>query len=115
MTSLPSGYQASSPSSEQSRQRYSAEHQPLRESFMAKRDNLKSTTSVIVELPANKLDLADWIVHFPNDEYVACMHANCETSKMYFYRDADGDWVFRNDESCGGFTMTKLYREEILS
>ncbi len=38
---------------------------------MAKRDNLKSTTSVIVDLPADKLDLADWIVHFPNDEYIA--------------------------------------------
>lgn len=77
---------------------------------MAKRDNLKSTTSVIVDLPANKLDLADWIVHFPNDEYIACTPATGAHKQMYVYRDADGEWIFRNDESCGGFTMTQLYR-----
>ena len=114
MTSLVSGYQAGFPNSEQSRQHHAAEYQSLRESSMAKRDNLKSTTSVIVDLPANKLDLADWIVHFPNDEYIACTPATGAHKQMYVYRDADGEWIFRNDESCGGFTMTQLYREEIL-
>jgi hypothetical protein len=81
---------------------------------MAKRDNLKSSISIIVDLPADKFDLADWIIHFPNEEYIACTPATGAHKQMYVYRDADGGRVFRNDESCGGFMMTQLYREEIM-
>ena len=81
---------------------------------MARPDQLKSSVSVIVELPADRFDLVDWIVHFPNEEYVACTPATGAHKQMYVYRDADGGWVFRNDESAGGFAMTQLYREEIM-
>ena len=81
---------------------------------MAQRDNLKATKYVIDDLPADKLDLADWIVHFPNEEYIACTPATGAHKQMYVYRDTDGEWVFRNDESCGGFTMTQLYRAELM-
>lgn len=81
---------------------------------MAKRDNLKTSTSVIVDLPAAKFDLADWIVHFSNEDYVACTPATGAHKVMYVYRGSDGRWVFRNDESAAGFMMTQLYREEIM-
>ncbi len=81
---------------------------------MAKRDNLKTSTSVIVDLPAEKFDLADWIVHFSNEEYVACTPATGAHKVMYVYRAGDGRWVFRNDESAAGFMMTQLYRDEIM-
>ena len=81
---------------------------------MAKRDNLKTSTSVIIDLPAEKIDLADWIVHFSNEDYVACTPATGAHKVMYVYRGGDGRWVFRNDESAAGFMMTQLYREEIM-
>ena len=81
---------------------------------MAKRDNLKTSTSVIIDLPAEKIDLADWIVHFSNEDYVACTPATGAHKVMYVYRGSDGRWVFRNDESAAGFMMTQLYREEIM-
>ena len=81
---------------------------------MAKRDNLKASASVILDLPVEKFDLADWIVHFSNDQYVACTPATKAHKVMYVYRAGDGRWAFRNDESCGGFDMTQLYREEIM-
>ena len=81
---------------------------------MAKRDNLKTSTSVIVDLPVDKFDLADWIVHFSNEEYVACTPATGAHKVMYVYRSDDDGWVFRNDETAAGFTMTQLYREEIM-
>ena len=81
---------------------------------MAKRDNLKTSTSVIIDLPAEKIDLADWIVHFSNEDYVACTPATGAHKVMYVYRGGDGRWVFRNDETAAGFMMTQLYREEIM-
>ncbi len=81
---------------------------------MAKPDNLTASVSVIVDLPADKFDLPDWIKHFPNDEYIACTPATKAHKQMYVYRDADGGLVYRNDESCGGFFMTQLYREEVM-
>lgn len=81
---------------------------------MAKRDNLKTSTSVIIDLPAEQIDLADWIVHFSNEEYVACTPATGAHQVMYVYRGSDGRWVFRNDETAAGFMMTQLYREEIM-
>ena len=81
---------------------------------MAKRDNLKTSTSVIIDLPEEKIDLADWIVHFSNEDYVACTPATGAHKVMYVYRGGDGRWVFRNDETAAGFMMTQLYREEIM-
>ncbi len=81
---------------------------------MAKRDNLKTSTSVMVDLPVERFDLADWIVHFSKEEYVACTPASGAHKVMYVYRGGDGRWVFRNDETAAGFMMTQLYREEIM-
>jgi hypothetical protein len=81
---------------------------------MAKRDNLKTSKSVIIDLPAEKIDLADWIVHFSNEDYVACTPATGAHKVMYVYRGSDGRWMFRNDETAAGFMMTQLYREEIM-
>ena len=79
-----------------------------RQIVMAKRDNLKTSTSVIIDLPAEKIDLADWIVHFSNEDYVACTPATGAHKVMYVYRGGDGRWVFRNDETAAGFMMTQL-------
>ena len=79
---------------------------------MAKRDSFTSSFSVVVDLPAERMDLADWVVHFSNEDYIACTPATGAHKQMFVYRDPDGGWVFRNDESCGGFVMTQLYREE---
>ncbi len=68
---------------------------------MAKPDNLKASVSVIVDLPAEKFDLPDWVIHFPNEEYIACTPATKAHKQMYVYRDGDGGLIFRNDETCG--------------
>lgn len=81
--------------------------------MMAKPDNLNASVSVKVDLPAEKFDLADWIIHLSNEEYVACTPTSGAHKNMYVYRDGDGGYVFRNDESVAGFMMTQLYREEI--
>lgn len=81
---------------------------------MVKPDNLTAACSVVVDLPVEQFDLADWIVNFSNDEYVMCTPATGAHKQMYVYRDPDGDHVFRNDEEVAGFMMTQLYRPEIM-
>jgi hypothetical protein len=73
-----------------------------------------ASCAVLVDLPGERFDLADWIVHFSNEDYVACTPASGAHKLMLVYRDADGGYVFRNDEFCGGFQMTQLYRAEII-
>ena len=81
---------------------------------MALPDNLHASCAVLVDLPSERFDLAGWVVNFSNAEYVACTPATGAHKVMYVYRDPDGDHVFRNDEFCGGFDMTQLYRAEIM-
>lgn len=81
---------------------------------MGEEDNIKVSAAVAVDLPVDRFDLADWIINFSNDEYIACTPATHNHKIMYVYRDPDGGCVFRNDEFCGGFMMTQLYREEIM-
>jgi len=52
---------------------------------MAEPDNLKVSTSVVVDLPADRFDLADWMIHFSSEEYVACTPAthNHKYSDVY--------------------------------
>jgi len=38
--------------------------------------NLNFGTSVLLTLPVGKLDLADWIVNFSCEQYVACTPAS---------------------------------------
>ena len=81
---------------------------------MAKPDHLHASVSVIVDLPAEKFDLAEWIVQLSSEEYVACTPVSGAHKAMYVYRDGDGGYVFRNDESVAGFMIIQLYREEIM-
>lgn len=81
---------------------------------MAKPDNLHAECAVLVDLPAERFDLADWIVNFSNADYIACTPATGAHQHMNVYRDPDGGPVFRNDEFSGGFQMTQLYRAEIM-
>ena len=81
---------------------------------MAEPDNLKVSTSLVVDLPADRFDLADWIVHFSSEEYIDCTPATHNHKYSDVYRDPDGGYVFRNDEFCGGIMMTQLYRGEIM-
>ena len=81
---------------------------------MARPDNLTAVVAVILDLPLEKFDLADWVLHFKNEEYIACTPATGAHKQMFVYRDADAGWVLRNDETCGGFFMTQLYRGEIM-
>ncbi len=81
---------------------------------MARPDNLHASCSVLVDLPAERFNLADWILHFGNEEYVACTPATGAHQYMFVYRAPDGGHVFRNDEFCGGFQMTQLYRAKIM-
>lgn len=81
---------------------------------MTKPDNLHAEYSVLVDLPVDRFDLAKWIVNFSNEDYVACTPATGAHKQMFVYRHADGGHVFRNDEFCGGFQMTQLYRAKVL-
>lgn len=77
--------------------------------------NLNFGTSVLLNLPVEKLDLSDWIVNFSCEEYVACTPASRSHKYSGLYRDADGDIVIRNDEYCGGFMMTQFYRPKVMT
>ncbi|MCP9826081.1 hypothetical protein [Synechococcus sp. EJ6-Ellesmere] len=76
--------------------------------------NLNFGTSVILNVPLEKFDLADWIVNFSCEEYVSCTPASRSHRYSGLYRDADGDFVIRNDEYCGGFMMTQFYRPRVM-
>ena len=60
--------------------------------------NLNFGTSVLLNLPVEKFDLADWIVNFSCEEYVSCTPASRSHKYSGLYRDADGEIVIRNDE-----------------
>jgi len=77
--------------------------------------NLNFGTSVLLTLPVGKLDLADWIVNFSCEQYVACTPASHSHQYSGLYRDADGDIVMRNDEYVGGFMMTQFYRPKVMT
>ena len=79
-----------------------------------RRTNVTASRSVIVDLPVEKFDLADWIIHFSNEDYIACTPASKAHQIMYVHRDGDGEYVLRNDEYVGGFQMTQLYRPQIM-
>ena len=81
---------------------------------MADPDSLQASCSVVVDLPVDRFDLAGWIPNFSNEEYLACTPVSHAHKQMFVYRDADGGYVFRNDEMAAGFMMTQLYRPEIM-
>lgn len=81
---------------------------------MAKPDQLKISTTVVVDLPADKFDLPGWAPNFTTEEYIACTPGTGAHKFMYVYRGEDGKNIYRNDESCGPIVMTQLYREEIM-
>lgn len=72
--------------------------------------NINFQTSMIVDLPADRFDLPNWLVNFSSEDYIACTPASGSHKHSTVYRDADGDLVFRNDEWVGGFMMTQFYR-----
>ena len=77
-------------------------------------NNLTSAVSVVVDLPYERFDLAGWLPHFTNEEYLACTPGTKAHRQMFVYRGDDGKNVYRNDETCGGIFMTQLYREAIM-
>ncbi len=81
---------------------------------MAMPDSLTASCSVVVDLPVEQFDLAGWIPSLSNDEYLASTPASHAHKQMLVYRDTDGGYVFRNDETVAGFMMTQLYRPEIM-
>jgi hypothetical protein len=76
--------------------------------------NINFQSSVIVDLPADRFDLPDWLVNFSCKDYVSCTPASGAHKYSNVYRDGDGGRVFRNDEFVGGFMMTQFYREKIM-
>lgn len=76
--------------------------------------NLNFGTSVLLNVPLEKFDLADWIVNFSCEQYVACTPASRSHRYSGIYRAPDGDIVIRNDEYCGGFMMTQFYRPKVM-
>ncbi len=78
---------------------------------MAKPDDLNASVSRSISRRKNST-LLTGLFTFPTKS-TSPARRQWRHKNMYVYRDGDGGYVFRNDESVAGFMMTQLYREEI--
>ena len=80
----------------------------------SKTNQIEIEYSVILDVPAEKMDLVGWIRNFKPEEYRACTPATGDHNSMLGYCDGAGDNIYRNDERCGPVGMVQLYRESVM-